>query len=388
MRTPLYSLLTRVRSHLIQNIHGYHAGLQNLSMVFVQPPLITSSDCEGAGEVFTVNPKFTRQVQASPNGSHSKIEDYFGEPKYLTVSGQLHLEAYAAELGNVWTLSPTFRAEESDTSRHLSEFYMLETEYRSIDTLEELMDRAEDLVRHLVASLSSHQSGKELLNYHADPKYKKEQNGQDMNLEQRWTAVSLPFGRVTYDTAWKELNRAAEQDSKLFTFKPDYEKGLQLEHERWIVENLGRNRPVFITHYPQNTKPFYMLPSSLVDYHGDGKSRSSTEYAACFDLLMPYGTCELIGGSLREHDLGRLIAQMRRHKLLKRTDQSGQDDYHGLRDGETLGNMRWYADLRKFGTSPHGGFGLGFDRLLSYLTGVSNVKDVVGFPRWWGRADC
>jgi len=167
-----------------------------------------------------------------------------------------------------------------------------------------------------------------------------------------------------------------------------------LEHEKWIVAVLGQGRPIFVTDYPRAIKPFYMLPSKSQGEHDGG------ETVACFDLLFPFGYCEIAGGSLREHRLENLIKNMRQQGMLKRKDAGSSapdiahsasaplSNYPFLEPGEDLGNLKWYADLRRYGSSPHGGFGMGFDRLVAYLTGVSNVRDVVPFPRTWGRADC
>ncbi|RMD39827.1 hypothetical protein DV735_g5301, partial [Chaetothyriales sp. CBS 134920] len=343
IRTPFQSVLARVRSHLIRGTGDFFDSLSPPA-VQVQPPLITSSDCEGAGEVFTLSPqsyndRAESKISSPPSSCANEAaaegvkqpRQFFREPKYLTVSSQLHLEAWSAELGNVWTLSPTFRAEESDTSRHLAEFYMLEAEFRGTDGLASVTHIAEQLIRSLTLSLAHHPTGSELLSLHADRKHRPS-DAESPNLEDRWS-------RLTGD--------------------PFLLDGLALEHERWLVDNLGRGRPVIVTDYPKAQKPFYMLPSRLDT--AQTATATGTDTVACFDILLPHGYAEVCGGSL---------------------------PYPYLQPGESLGSLQWYADLRRFGSSPHGGFGLGFDRLLAYLSGAASVRDVVGFPRYWGRADC
>lgn len=399
MRTTFQSLLVRTRSHLTATVASY---FDNASQpVFqVHPPLITSSDCEGAGEVFTITPQSKEKVPGSAQSTTKEQEKfYFREPKYLTVSSQLHLEAYAAELGDVYAFSPTFRAEESDTPRHLSEFYMLEAEHRDI-RFGDLLSRVKDLVTSLTQSLQTHRTGKELLEYYADQKHRA--TGADLvDLEDRWNRLTGQWHTVDYTSAMTSLGEAQESSGeKVFANAPRWDQGLQLEHERWLVENLAGGKPVFVTHYPRAIKPFYMLSSSAEAGHQPQESAESStpqsdgkETVACFDLLLPFGYCEVVGGSLREHRLENLIQSMREKGLLKQAEPTANGNGSGngypfLHAGESLGNLRWYADLRRFGSSPHGGYGLGFDRLLAYLTGVNNVKDVVGFPRTWGRADC
>ncbi|KAL2425323.1 Asparagine-tRNA ligase, mitochondrial [Exophiala dermatitidis] len=393
IRTSFQSLVARTRSHLTYAISS-HFHNPTEPVYQVHPPLITSSDCEGAGEVFTIAPRSKERVPGSnPNAPKDEERLYFRDPKYLTVSSQLHLEAYAAELGDVFAFSPTFRAEESDTPRHLAEFYMLEAEHRDID-LEGLLAKVRALIVDLVESLRAHRTGRELVEYYTDHKHRA-QDIDAVDLHERWDRLSGPWRTVDYTTAVKALGEAHESSGgKLFATPPRWDQGLQLEHERWIVENIGNGSPIFVTHYPKDIKPFYMLPSSMSPSNQDpGKVQStsspdSRETVACFDLLLPYGYCEVVGGSLREHRLEPLIQAMRENGLVKKVDPPNSDPYPFLEPGESLGSMKWYADLRRFGSSPHGGYGLGFDRLLAYLTGVSNVREVVGFPRTWGRADC
>jgi asparaginyl-tRNA synthetase len=391
LRTSFNSLLIRARAQLLSKLPefsscsgGFHPALQ------VHPPLITSSDCEGAGEVFTVAPRGDGSTISS---SKTNEQHYFKDPKYLTVSSQLHLEAFSAELGNVWTLSPTFRAEQSDTPRHLSEFYMYEAEFRDVENLQEVMVTVQNGIKMLTTKLRNSAVGKELLEFYANRQ--KQPDEEEIDLSDRWTRVIVGrWKTASYTAAMAELEQAYATDSSIFQHTPTWQKGLHLEHEKWIVANLGQGRPIFVTDYPKAIKPFYMLPSKAQD------ENDKLETVDCFDLLFPLGYCEIAGGSLREHRLQNLVQNMREQGLLRKkspgspapditeTASSPASNYPFLEPGEDLGNLKWYADLRRYGSNPHGGFGMGFDRLLAYLTGVSNVRDVVPFPRTWGRADC
>lgn len=382
MRTPLQSLLARARSQVIQSASSYFNSRLRPA-IQVHPPLITSSDCEGAGEVFSL----TQPSKKDDN------EHFFKDPKYLTVSSQLHLEAWSADLGDVWALSPTFRAEESDTGRHLAEFYMLEAEYRSMNRLEHVMAETETLIRAMTEGLSASTTGKQVLEYYADRKHRSA-DIESVLLEERWSKVLSPskWEQITYADAMVELEKASQAASTLFKHKPEWDQGLALEHERWIVENVSNGAPIFVTHYPRHMKPFYMLASEASDTadirHRTPESEDLRSTVACFDLLFPHGFAEVSGGSLREHRLDQLIMSMREKGLLKEASSSQESHYPYLQPGESLGNLQWYADLRRFGSSPHGGFGIGFDRLLGYLVGLSNVRDVAGFPRYWGSCQC
>lgn len=393
----------------------------------MQPPIITSSDCEGAGEVFTVTPNETAASAAedsSKEGTARKPASFFRTPKYLTVSSQLHLEAYAAELRNVWALSPTFRAEKSDTPRHLAEFHMLEIEMSNTTTLGALTSLIEHFVRSLTAKMMDELPYQDLVQ---GLRASGRESGVDKTeeVEKRWHAL-LSHGnrwtRATYSYCMKRLREAAKANAKLFEEQPEYGSGLHFEHERWIVENIGGNRPIFVTHYPKSVKPFYMAPSLLARDHFRhpecrrtraiseiiDESETGEDTVACFDLLVPFGMGELAGGSLREHRLKNLIQNMRENGMLKpkaaqppspsnqatgavssaAANDNAEADYPFLQPGESLGSLRWYADLRRFGTMPHGGFGIGWDRLIAYLAGVHNLRDVVPFPRSFGKADC
>jgi asparaginyl-tRNA synthetase len=378
MRTGHQALLARARSQVISSVSQYFNSRPRPA-IQVHPPLITSSDCEGAGEVFTVS---------KPDEAEDDM--FFREPKYLSVSSQLHLEAYSAALGDVWTLSPTFRAETSDTRRHLAEFYMLEAEYRSTNRLEDITYEVESLIKAITSDLPSSPVGRQILEYSSDQKSRNED--ESLSVDDRWKRVDSSWAQITYADAMVELEKASDANPSLFKHKPDWEHGLALEHELWTVENLGHGNPIFVTHYPRHIKPFYMLPSEASDttniHHQTDDSRDLRSTVACFDLLFPHNVAEVAGGSLREHRLDQLIRSMREKGLIKEATSTEESNYPHLQHGESLGSLQWYADLRRFGSSPHGGFGLGFDRLLGYLTGFTNVRDVAGFPRYRGTCPC
>lgn len=340
-------------------------------------PVITSSDCEGAGEVFTVSSNASTSSDQKPvEGKAAAVEHFFKTPKYLTVSAQLHLEALAQSVGKVWTLSPTFRAEKSDTPRHLSEFYMLEAEVAFEDDLNRIMDVVENMLRSVAKSLRESRTVEELLQIARNREEESETDDAHETtttakvLQQRWDGLlsEEPWPRMTYEEAIEALQLAESKSGIQFEHEATYETGFQAEHERYLAKTIGRGTPIFVTHYPRHQKPFYMTPSIT----------NGRETVECFDLLVP-DLCELAGGSMREHRSDELKAAMRSHGLLKNTGEQT--------DADDVSNMQWYIDLRKYGSVPHGGFGLGFDRLICYLSGVSNIRDVVAFPRWHGRCD-
>ncbi|KAF4980467.1 hypothetical protein FZEAL_3531 [Fusarium zealandicum] len=359
-RTPLNSTLLRLRSDTTALLTQFF-----FQERFQQthPPIITSSDCEGAGEAFS--------VKASSPG------EFFRDPKYLTVSSQLHLESLAQSLGNVWTLSPTFRAEQSDTSRHLSEFYMLEAEMSFVDDMDDVMDLAQRMLNSLARGLKELNAAKELKQNRDDSKDPAERLAfndlvDQEQLDRRWRGLltTKRWPRLTYSEAIDILRPIADQ----FEHKPTWGAGLQSEHERYLAEKIGYNDatdasvPVFITQYPREIKAFYMRKSA--------SSPAAGPTVDCFDLLVP-NLGELAGGSMREHRLPQLEENMRALGLEVPSKRSSKGK-----------ELAWYLDLRRWGCPPHGGFGLGFDRLLSYLTGVPNVRDVVPFPRHHERCDC
>lgn len=361
-RLPFNALLLRLRSHVIAAVTCFFA---KEGFVQTHTPVITSSDCEGAGEVFTVSSNASKASEQQPKADAAPtVEHFFKTPKYLTVSAQLHLEALAQSVGQVWTLSPTFRAEKSDTPRHLSEFYMLEAELCFVTDIHVVMNLVENMLRAIATDLEASVIGQELLQAAKSRTTGDEKEEAIVTgdvLQNRWQGLmSRDWARITYATAIEALSKAAADGSAKFEYDPSFEEGLQAEHERYIATHFGGGSPVFVMNYPRSQKPFYMSPSA-----------TEQDTVDCFDLLVP-DLCELVGGSMREHRSDELIASMKIHGLLKDEDDS---------------NMQWYIDLRRYGSVPHGGFGLGFDRLLSYLSGASNIRDIVAFPRWHGRCD-
>lgn len=354
-RTVNNAVLLRLRSQLIAGVTSF---FNREGFVQTQTPIITSSDCEGAGEVFTI---FANTATRTDDGE--QLQHFFRTPKYLTVSAQLHLEALAQAVSKVWTLSPTFRAEKSDTPRHLSEFYMLEAEMCFLDDLNQLMDVVEKMLRSAVKSIYDSPVYNELLRLRQTTSKEETDLVTAEPINERWQGVmSHNWPRITYKEAIEKLQSAVHHGTK-FEFPPEYENGLQAEHERYLATTIGKGKPIFITNYPRDQKPFYMPDSK---YQSTTTDLDGT--VACFDLLVP-DLAELVGGSLREHRLAEL------QQAMKEKGVSGE-------------NLDWYQDLRRYGSVPHGGFGLGFDRLLCYLAGVSSVRDIVAFPRWYGRCDC
>lgn len=344
------------------------------------PPVITSSDCEGAGEVFTV------AAPQHEKAGGAQTEEFFRSPKYLTVSAQLHLEALAQSVSKVWTLSPVFRAEKSDTPRHLSEFYMLEAEICFVEEMGTVMDLVESMLRSVTVALQQSKLGEELFKARATS----DDIGDDPSLVtssqllDRWQGMASPnWPRITYQRAI-EILREALQDGTSFKFEPVFGASLQAEHEKYLAKSVGKGKPIFVTDYPRDIKAFYMPPSD-----SNHRSETGDNTVACFDLLVP-DLCELAGGSMREHHQDALLKAMQRTKSF---DTSPAQELHSSGSHSELGEsdaggLQWYLDLRRYGSVPHGGFGLGFDRLLSYLSGTSNIRDVVTFPRWYGRCDC
>lgn len=335
-------------------------------------PVITSSDCEGAGEVFRVldgdpelpSPSSTASVSspAAPSSTTSSESPPPPPPppsRYLTVSTQLHLEAVASSLPRVYTLAPCFRAEKSDTARHLQEFWMLEAECSFLDAdvptaLEQVMTVAEEAVRSVAEHIRS------------TPDFAKYFVEQSPGLRERIAALLKPerWVRMEYVEALEVLQKHASEKPNAFVFPPTWEGGLQTEHERWLAEEYIKG-PLFVINYPTEQKPFYMLPnppsSSSSSTSTSTPSSSSRPTTACFDLLVP-ALGELAGGSLREHRPSALLESMEKHSL----------------DTEAY---EWYVDLRRYGTTRHGGFGMGWERLVGLLTGVDNVRECVAFPR-------
>ncbi len=334
-RTNKFGAIFRIRSEIAFAIHKFY---RDKGFKYLTAPLITGSDCEGAGEMFRVTSLSPADVQKSGKMDFSK--DFFGQESNLTVSGQLSAEMFALSLGDVYTFGPTFRAENSNTSRHVAEFWMLEPEMAFCD-LEGSMDHGEELVKYLVG--------------HA-----MEFCEEDLSLFFQFVDKSLPklmdtlmkqeFARLSYTEAIEILKKS----NKSFEFKVDYGIDLQSEHERFLAEEYFK-KPVFLTDYPKTIKPFYM------------RMNDDEKTVAAVDLLVPR-IGELIGGSQREERLDRLEKRMEEMNLPK-------DPYW------------WYLDSRKFGSVPHAGFGLGFERFLMMITGVTNIRDVIPFPRTPGNID-
>lgn len=321
-RTNSLSAVFRVRSMLAQAIHRYFS---EHGFIYVNTPIITGSDCEGAGEMF-------RLTAGDPNSAEKR--EFFGKPASLTVSGQLEGEDFAMAFGNIYTFGPTFRAENSNTARHAAEFWMVEPEMAFAE-LKEDMDLAEDLLKHLIKFVLSEASDE--LNFF--------NSFVDKGLLKRLNNVAEnSFARITYTEAVEKLKAAKKE----FNFPVEWGIDLQTEHERYLTEEVYK-RPVFVTDYPKDIKAFYMR------LNDDGKT------VAAVDCLVP-GVGEIIGGSQREERLSVLEERMEELGL-------SQEDY------------KRYLDLRRYGTCKHAGFGLGFERLVMYVTGMQNIRDVIPYPR-------
>jgi len=336
-RSNLFGCVFRVRSRLAFAIHQF---FQERGFVYVHTPIITASDCEGAGELFRVTSIDPAQPPRLPNDGVDFAKDFFGRSTYLTVSGQLEAEAFACALSKVYTFGPTFRAENSNTSRHASEFWMIEPEMAFCD-LQGDMDLAEELVQYLVRDIRK--NCPEELGLFA--------KFVDKELLARLDfVIERPFQRITYAQAIELLRNSGEK----FEFPVEYGLNLQSEHERWLTEKHFKS-PITVFNYPKEIKPFYMR------LNDDGKT------VTAMDLLVP-GIGEIVGGSQREERLDVLEENLRRHKM-------------------NLVDYKWYLDLRRYGTVPHAGFGLGFERMLMFVTGVSNIRDVIPFARTPGSAE-
>ena len=336
-RTNTFNAVFRIRSEAAYAIHKFFI---DRGFVYAHTPLISCSDCEGAGEMFKVTTFDLANVPKNEDGSVDYSEDFFQKPAYLTVSGQLQAETMALAFGKVYTFGPTFRAERSYTQRHAAEFWMIEPEMAFAE-LSDNMDVAEAMIKYVISYVLEHcKQELEFLNKFVDKE-----------LIERLTAVAnSDFGRVTYTDAVKML----EEHNDEFEYKVSWGCDLQTEHERFLTEKIFK-KPVFVTDYPKEIKAFYMR------LNDDGKT-----VAACDCLVMGIG--EIIGGSQREERLDVLEA---------RINELGLDpkDYD------------WYLDLRRYGGVKHSGYGLGFERLVMYLTGISNIRDVLPFTRTTGSAD-
>lgn len=330
-RSNTYSAVFRLRSSLSFAIHQF---FQDRGFLYAHTPIITTSDCEGAGEMFRVSTLDEKNPPKTENGEIDYREDFFGKLAGLTVSGQLNAEALAHGFGSVYTFGPTFRAENSNTTRHAAEFWMLEPEV-AFANLDDNMDLAEDLINHMIDHVIDHLPEEiEFFNKFID-------KGLFERLEK---IRNSKFERITYTKAIEIL----EKSNKKFEYPVKWGIDLQTEHERYICEEVY-NKPVFVTNYPKEIKAFYMR------LNDDGKT------VAAMDLLVP-GIGEIIGGSQREERLDILKDRMKVVGLKP-------EDY------------QWYLDLRKYGGTKHSGFGLGFERVIMYFTGMENIRDVIAFPR-------
>jgi asparaginyl-tRNA synthetase len=335
-RTNTFGAVFRLRHHMAFAIHKF---FNDKGFFYVHTPIITGSDAEGAGEMFHVTTLDMKNVPKNPDGSIDYKEDFFGKETNLTVSGQLEGELAAMALGLIYTFGPTFRAENSNTPRHLAEFWMIEPEMAFCD-INDNMDLAEEMLKYLIQyALSNAMEDLEFLN-----------NMYDKELISRLKSVTeKPFTRLTYTEAVDVLK---ENNSK-FEFKVEWGTDLQKEHENYLVEHF--KGPVILTGYPKDIKAFYMKQND------DGKT------VRAMDVLFPW-IGEIIGGSQREDSLEKLTTRMREMHIPEK-------------------EMSWYLDTRRFGSCPHAGFGLGFERLMLFVTGMTNIRDVMPFPRTPGNAE-
>ena len=336
-RTNTFQAVFRVRSLTAYALHKF---FQERGFVYVHTPIITGSDCEGAGEMFRVTTMDMENIPKTKEGAVDYSQDFFGKETSLTVSGQLNAETYAQAFRDVYTFGPTFRAENSNTTRHAAEFWMLEPEMAFAD-LNDNMDLAEAMLKYVINYVMEH--APEEMNFF--------NSFVDKGLLDRLNNVAnSDFARITYTEAVEIL----EKNNDKFEYKVSWGTDLQTEHERYLTEEVFK-RPVFVTDYPKEIKAFYMKLNE------DGKT------VAAVDCLVP-GIGEIIGGSQREDDFQKLEARMDELGLKK-------EDYG------------FYLDLRKYGSTRHSGYGLGFERCIMYLTGMSNIRDVIPFPRTVNNCD-
>ena len=330
-RSNTFNAVFRVRSVLAYSIHKF---FQERGFVYVNTPILTGSDAEGAGEMFNVNSFDLNDIPKNENGKVDFSQDFFGKSTHLTVSGQLNAETFAQSFCNVYTFGPTFRAENSNTVKHAAEFWMVEPEICFAD-LSDDMDLAEDMIKYIFKYvLDNCKEEMEFFNKFIDTGL----------LERLNNVISSDFIRISYTDAIKEL----EKHNDKFEYKVSWGVDLQTEHERYLCEEIFK-KPVFVTDYPKDIKAFYMKQNP------DGKT------VAASDLLVP-GIGEIIGGSQREENYDKLLARMKELNM-------------------PLDSYDWYLDLRKYGSCIHSGFGLGFERAIMYLTGMQNIRDVIPFPR-------
>ena len=330
-RTNTFNSVFRVRSVLAYAIHKF---FQERGFVYVNTPILTGSDAEGAGEMFNVNSFDLNNIPKTEENNVDFSKDFFGKPAHLTVSGQLNAETYAEAFCNVYTFGPTFRAENSNTVKHAAEFWMVEPEICFADLTDD-MDLAEDMIKYIFKYvLDNCPEEMQFFNQFIDKGL----------LERLNHVITSDFARVTYTDAIKELEKHNDE----FEYKVSWGVDLQTEHERYLCEKIFK-KPVFVTNYPKDIKAFYMKQND------DGKTVAAT------DLLVP-GIGEIIGGSQREENYDKLLNRMKELNM-------------------PINEYNWYLDLRKYGSCNHAGFGLGFERAIMYLTGMQNIRDVIPFPR-------
>ena len=336
-RTNLFSAVFRVRSEVAYAIHSF---FHERGFVYVHTPIVTGSDCEGAGEMFRVTTLDLDNLPRTEDGKVDFSQDFFGKSTNLTVSGQLEGETYAMAFGNIYTFGPTFRAENSNTARHAAEFWMIEPEIAFAD-LDDNMQLAWDMIQYIIRHVMTNCAAElEFFNKFVDK-----------GLLDRLTALAgSEYAKVTYTEAIDVLLKSGES----FKYPVYWGVDLQTEHERYLTEQVYK-KPIFLVDYPKDIKAFYMR------LNDDGKT------VAAMDLLVP-GVGEIIGGSQREERLDVLVARMKELDLK-------EEDYW------------WYLNLRKYGGTKHAGYGLGFERIIMYLTGVSNIRDVIPYPRTVGNAE-
>ncbi len=354
MRTNTFSAVFRVRHTAAFAIHQF---FNEQGFFYLHAPIITGSDAEGAGEMFHVT---TLDMKAPPKTEAGEIDykkDFFGKPTNLTVSAQLEGELAALSLGKIYTFGPTFRAENSNTTRHLAEFWMIEPEAAFYD-LEDNMNLAEDMLKFVIKYTLEHcKEDLEFLNDRlaAEEKDKPQAERSEMGLTEKLKfVIENDFERLNYTDAVEILVQSSHNKKGKFKFPVAWGTDLQSEHERWLVEKYFK-KPVILVNYPREIKAFYMRQND------DGKT------VAAMDILFP-GIGEIVGGSQREERLDKLLARMREV---------------GIPEQE----MWWFLETRKYGTCPHAGYGLGFERLVLFITGMTNIRDVIPFPRFPGSAE-
>lgn len=336
-RTNTLGALARVRNQMAFAVHRF---FQERGFIYLHSPIITAADCEGAGELFNVSTLDFNKMPKNEQGGTDYTKDFFGKPAYLTVSGQLNAEAYACALSDVYTFGPTFRAENSNTARHLAEFWMIEPEM-AFATIQEDMDNAEAFIKYVLKStLENNAEELEFFDQFIS-------KGLIENLKK---VVETPFERISYTYAIRILERSG----KKFQFPVKWGIDLQTEHERFLAEEFF-NKPVIITDYPKDIKAFYM------------RRNEDNKTVAAMDILVPK-IGEIVGGSQREERLEMLQERIRELNMKEE-------------------DLWWYLDLRRYGSIPHAGYGVGFERLIQFATGMENIRDVIPFPRVPGQCE-